>query len=127
MLKADFGLSDKDFKASNTWVYRFCRRHQIGSRSIMDRYIGILCIILVSRMKSNQLATENAINVYEILFLLKDITSLTYFCLRSVSLVCTCIFCHKVYFYFRQIIEIQQLEGTLLGAIYLGLSSLLKI
>ena len=34
VLKADFGLSNEDLKASNTWVYRFCRRHQIGPRSI---------------------------------------------------------------------------------------------
>ena len=34
VLEADFGLSDEDFKASNTLDYRFCRRCQIGSRSI---------------------------------------------------------------------------------------------
>ena len=73
MLKRDFGLSDEEFKASNTWVYRFCRRHKIGSRSITHHgqvdnliycYIGMLYPILISRTRSMQPAAYNYIIMY---------------------------------------------------------------
>ena len=34
ILKKELLISDLEFKVSNTWIFKFCRRHQIGSRSM---------------------------------------------------------------------------------------------